>query len=55
MESLINLVRVYMDYTIVDLSHDFSGRTLAALESSDKIIFCAQQDIHAIKSVQKSL
>ena len=52
---MLEPLRKYMDYVIMDLPHDFSERTLAALDAADTILLIAQQSLPVIKSVQRTL
>lgn len=45
----------HMDYTVVDLPHDLSERSLAVLDAADTILLVAQQSVPVIKSVQRTL
>ena len=53
--SLLSLMKQYMDYTIIDMPHDLSERSLTLLDSADKILVIAQQTLPVIKSVQRTL
>ena len=52
---MLQALTSHMDFTIVDLPHDFSSRTLAVLEASDKILLIFQQDVSAVKSTLRVL
>lgn len=52
---MLQVLTGYMDFTIVDLPHDFSPRTLAVLEASDKILLVFQQDVSSVKSTLRVL
>lgn len=45
----------YMDYVVVDLPHDFSERSLAVMNSADKVLLVTQQSLPVTKSVQRTL
>ncbi len=49
-EMLINTMRPYYDFIIVDLPNDLSENTLTALESSDDILLVARKDISSLRS-----
>ena len=53
--SLLSLIKQYMDYTIIDMPHDLSERSLTLLDSADRILIIAQQSLPVIKSVQRTL
>ena len=52
---ILSVTGQYMDYTILDLPHDLSERTLALLDAADRILLIAQQSLQVIKSVQRTL
>ncbi|MGD9160020.1 MAG: AAA family ATPase [Desulfobacteraceae bacterium] len=52
---MLSLMKQYMDYTIIDMPHDLSERSLTLLDSVDKILVIAQQTLPVIKSVQRTL
>jgi pilus assembly protein CpaE len=52
---MLALVQRHMDYTVVDLPHDLSDRSLAVLDTADTILIIAQQTLPVIKSVQRTL
>jgi pilus assembly protein CpaE len=52
---MIETLASHMDYILIDLPHDFSARTLPALEASDVILLPVQQDVAAIRSARKVL
>lgn len=52
---MFGLLKKHLDYIIVDLPHDFSERTLAAIEEADRLLLVAQQSLPVIKSVQRTL
>ena len=54
-KKLIEIVRLYADYIIIDMPHNFSERILAAMELSDRIIVLLQQDVQSIKGAQKTM
>jgi pilus assembly protein CpaE len=52
---MLNIMKQCMDYTILDIPHDLSERSLAALDAADKILLIARQSLPVIKSVQRTL
>ncbi len=52
---MLEVLKAHADYIILDIPHDFSERSLAALEISNKIMVVVQQDIVSIKSAQRAL
>ncbi|OQB25562.1 MAG: Septum site-determining protein MinD [Firmicutes bacterium ADurb.Bin182] len=54
-EKLINLMRPYYDYIVIDLPADFSECTLAALENSDDILIVAKPDISGLRNTKMAL
>jgi pilus assembly protein CpaE len=52
---MLQLLRIYFDYVVLDLPHDFSGRTLAALEASNTVMLLVQQDVQSIRGAQRAL
>jgi len=52
---MLALLQRHMDYTVVDLPHDLSDRSLAVLDTADTILVIAQPTLPAIKSVQRTL
>jgi len=53
--NILSLLARFMDYIIIDLPHEFSERTFAAISSSDRLFVIIQQSMPVIKSVQKGL
>jgi pilus assembly protein CpaE len=53
--NMLDALTAHMDYLVLDLPHDFSPKTLAALEASDKILLLVQQDLAALKITLKVL
>ncbi len=51
-EKLINLMRPYYDYIVIDLPADFSECTLAALENSDDILIVTRPDISGLRNTK---
>jgi len=52
---MLQALSSHLDFIIVDLPHDFSPRTLAVLEASDKILLIFQQDVSAVKNTLRVL
>lgn len=52
---ILSVMAQYMDYTIIDMPHDLSERSLALLDAADKILIITQQTLPVIKSVQRTL
>jgi len=52
---MFGVFKQYMDYTIVDLPHDLSERTLSAIESVDVLLLVAQQSLPVLRSLQRTL
>ncbi|NCC75298.1 MAG: hypothetical protein EOM08_02560 [Clostridia bacterium] len=51
-EMLLNTMRPYYDYIIVDLPNDMAETTLTALETSDDIFLVARKDISSLRSTK---
>lgn len=51
-EMLLNTMRPYYDFIIVDLPNDLSENTLTALESADDIFLVARKDISSLRSTK---
>ncbi len=52
---MIDLLRWHFDVIFLDLPHDFSERTLAAVEAADRILVVTQQGTAQVKSTQSTL
>lgn len=52
---ILNVLKPYFDYLIIDLPHDLSDRTLAVLDETEHIFLTIQQNFTVIKSTQKAL
>lgn len=52
---MLEVLTAHLDFIVADLPHDFSPRTLAALDASDQILLVFQQDISVIQSTLKVL
>ncbi len=55
LDRMVNLLKYYFDYIIIDLPHDFSEKTFALIKKSDQLIILTTQDIPAVKSIQTTL
>lgn len=53
--SIINLLRSHFAVTVMDCEHHVSERTLAALDSADRIILVTQLTVPALRSTQRTL
>ncbi len=53
--AMLTLLRRYFTYIVVDLPHDFTERTLATIEESDKLLIVVEPDLLSVKSVQQTL
>jgi pilus assembly protein CpaE len=52
---MIRTLASHMDYLVIDLPHDLSPRTLAALQISTRILLVLQSDVESVKSALKVL
>ena len=52
---MLQVLRRYLDHIIIDLPHDFTERSLAAIDAADTLLFIVQQSMPVIKSAQKAL
>ncbi|GAB6906854.1 putative Response regulator receiver protein [Desulfosarcina cetonica] len=53
--AMIKLLKRYFSHIVVDLPHDFSERTLAAAEASDRLMLLVEPDLVSVKSAQQVL
>ncbi len=53
--AMLTLLRRHFTYIIIDLPHDFTERTLATIEESDKALIVFEPDLVSVKSVQQTL
>ena len=53
--SILDMLKNYFQYIVVDLPHDFSERTMAVIDSADHLLLLSQQSIPEIKTVQSAL
>lgn len=51
-EMLLNTMRPYYDFIVVDLPNDLTENTLTALESADDILLIARKDIASLRSTK---
>ena len=54
-KKILEVISGYLDYVVIDLPHDFSERSVAALDRSSAILLIVQQLMPSIKSAQKVL
>ncbi len=54
-ESLINLMRPYYDFIILDLPSDLSECTLTAMENSDNIVLVSKLDISNLRAAKLTM
>jgi pilus assembly protein CpaE len=52
---MLALLKRHFTHIVVDLSHDFSERTLAAAEASDRLVILVEPDLVSLKSAQQVL
>ncbi len=52
---MLAVLSTHLDTIVIDLPHDFSRRTLAALDASDQILLVFQQDVPVIQNTLKVL
>ncbi len=52
---MLELLRTHFDHLVLDLPHDFSERTLAALFLADRVFLVAQQGLPEIRSLQSAI
>ena len=55
MNRMLSIMTQSMDYTILDLPHDLSERSLAVLDAADRILLVARPSLPVIKSIQRIL
>lgn len=53
--SMLRLLKCYFTHIIIDLPHDFTERTLATVEESDRVLIVMEPDLISVKSVQQIL
>jgi pilus assembly protein CpaE len=53
--AMLRLLKRYFTHIVIDLPHDFSERTLAATEASDRLMILLEPDLVAVKSAQQVL
>jgi pilus assembly protein CpaE len=54
-EKIINLMRPYYDYIVIDLPSEFNECTLTAMENSDDIILVSCPDISCLRNTKLAL
>jgi pilus assembly protein CpaE len=52
---ILNTLRLYLDHIIIDLPHDFSKKSLSAIQAADTLLVLVQQSLPEIKSAQNAL
>lgn len=52
---IIKLLKTYLGHIIIDIPHDFTEKSLAAIDAADTILLIVQQSMSVIKSVQTTL
>jgi len=52
---VLDVLKRHADFVVQDLPHDFSPRTLAALNAADRVLLVVQQDVQSLKSAQRCL
>jgi pilus assembly protein CpaE len=53
MAAMLDLLKSQFDYIVAEAPHDFSRRTLALVDRTDRLLVMAQQNLPCIKSIQK--
>jgi pilus assembly protein CpaE len=53
--SMLTLLKRHFTNIVIDLPHDFSERTLAAAEASDRLMILLEPDLVSVKSAQQVL
>ncbi|BBO86506.1 transcriptional regulator [Desulfosarcina ovata subsp. sediminis] len=53
--AMIKLLKRHFTHIVIDLPHDFSERTLAAAEASDRLMVLVEPDLVSVKSAQQVL
>ncbi len=53
--SMLAMLKKYFTHIVIDLPHDFTGRTLAAVEASDCTLLVMEPELLAVKSAQQVL
>ena len=52
---ILTILSAYFDHIIIDLPHNFTEKTIAAIEDADTILLLVQKSTPVIKSVQNTL
>ena len=53
--TLLEQLRQYHSFTVIDCEHAMSDRTLAALDSADRVVLVTQLNVPALRSTQRTL
>ena len=53
--TLLEQLRQYHAFTVIDCEHALSDRTLAALDAADRVILVTQLNVPALRSTQRTL
>ena len=53
--AMLRLLKHYFTHIVIDLPHDFSERTLAAAEASDRLLILLEPDLVSVKSARQVL
>jgi len=53
--AMLRLLKRYFTHIVIDLPHEFSERTLAATEASDRLMILLEPDLVAVKSARQVL
>ena len=52
---MLRMLKEYMDYIVVDISHEFNEQTASVIDLAEKVLLVSQQTIPALRSVRKAL
>ncbi len=53
--AMLTLLKRHFAHIVIDLSHDFSERTLSAVEASDRVMVLVEPNLMSVKSAQQIL
>ena len=53
--AMLQLLKRYFTHIVIDLPHEFSDRTLAAAEASDRLLIVVEPDLISVKSARQLL
>jgi len=53
--TLLEQLRQYHSFTVIDCEHAMSDRTLAALDAADRVVLVTQLNVPALRSTQRTL